>query len=707
MWNKFYNNKRYHWTPRPGEWAGILALALFLSASLVYGQKKVLDEKMHHLRYGNKLEWAGFSKHTEGSQLLIHFVARMNTAEHSLQLRQHDVKQEWHVFLNDHELGKLARDENDMIIYLNIPSGVLKSGSNTLRIEPGDTIPDDIMVGQIVLEETSVSEVLSEATLHVEVTDGDSNIPLPARITVTSTEGALQTVGASSNGHLAVRPGFIYTGDGKASFGLPAGTYTIYAGRGFEYGVDSVQLEVRPGEQAHRKLIIHREVDTKGWVSSDTHIHTFTHSGHGDATIEERVLTIAGEGIELPVITDHNVHVDIEPVAKAMQVRSYFTPVTGNEVTTRVGHFNIFPVTAETSVPDHQVEDWDAASKSIRGTPGVEAIILNHARDIHSALRPFGPERHLAIAGLNLEGWKLPANAMEVVNSGAQQTDMMRLYYDWFGMLNRGQQLTPVGASDSHDVGRYLVGQARTYIRSQDKAPDRIDVREAVKNFREGKVMVSFGLLAEIVVDNMYGPGDLVPASDQVVVSVRVLGPGWSRADRISLYANGQKIHEAAITAERKDTMGVKWSGSWILPRPEHDIFLVAVAEGPGTSVPFWPVAKPYQPASPDWTPQVIGSTGAVWIDADKDGKYTSAYTYAKELLKASEGEVPGLIKKLASYDEAVAIQAAALLQEQGVALTEPDISMYLQQAAPATKSGFRKFMEAWQASQKTQQTHR
>jgi hypothetical protein len=678
----------------------IYVFCMFVSLNnVVYGQKQVLDSEMHHLRNSSKVEWAEFPRQAEGKQLITHFTAQTNNEDQTLQIRQDDVKQAWHVLLNGHELGVLTRDENDMVIYLNIPPGVLNLGENTLYIEPGDTIPDDIRIGQIVLEARPVNEVLSEATLHIEVVDGESNTLLPVRITVVNTDGALQTVGASSGNHLAVRPGFIYTGNGKASFGLPAGIYRIYAGRGFEYGIDSVQLVVRPGEQVHRKLIIHREVPTDGWISTDTHIHTFTHSGHGDATVEERVLTIAGEGIELPIITDHNVHVDIEPVAEAMQVRSYFTPITGNEMTTHIGHFNIFPATVGSPIPDHQVEDWNAVSRNIANTPGVEVVILNHARDIHSGFRPFGQEHHLAIAGLNLEGWEVPANAMEVVNSGAQQTDMMRLFYDWFGMLNRDHFLTPVGASDSHDVSRYVVGQARTYIQSNSGDPSRIDVREAVKNFREGKVMVSFGLLAEIVVDSLYGPGDFVPASDHIAVSVRVLGPGWTQADRISLYANGQKIREAAITEGKENTAGVKWSGTWTLPRPKHDIFLVAIAEGPGNFMPFWPVAKPYQPASPDWIPRVIGSTGAVWIDADRDGYRTSAYAYAKELLKASQGNIHKLIKELTSYDEAVAVQVAALLQEQGRVLTEHDIYMALQQAAPATKAGFQKFIEAWQTS--------
>src|SRR5947207_6090934 len=205
--------------------------------------------------------------------------------------------------------------------------------------------------------------------------------------------------------------------------------------------------------------------------------------------------------------------------------------------------------------------------------------------------------------------------------------------------------------------------------------------------------MVSFGLLAEIVVDKKYGPGDIVPAANRIIVSVSVLGPGWIKADHVSLYANGKKIREASIT--KGNNPGIKWKGEWRLPRPKHDFFLVAIAEGPGMYLPFWPIAKPYQHDSSEWSPYVIGSTGAVWIDADNDGQFTSAYEYAKELIEASKADMNMLMKKLSSFDEAVAIQVAAILYERGVDLTGPDITVPLAHASALTKAGFRRFIKA------------
>ncbi|HEY8503459.1 MAG TPA: CehA/McbA family metallohydrolase, partial [Gemmataceae bacterium] len=557
-------------------------------------------------------------------------------------------------------------------------------------------------------------EVLGESTVELRVldaTDAAKPVPVPCRVTVLDAAGALRTVGADpamrskeegggarERDRLAVRPGVIYTGDGRARFGLPAGEYTIYAGRGFEYGIDKVKVSLKPGDVVRKELAIRREVPTPGYVACDPHIHSLTYSGHGDATIGERVLAIAGEGVELPVAAEHNLHADYHPAAVARGVRRHFTPVVGNEVTTPVGHFNIFPVSADAPVPEHRAREWKPIFESIVLRTGAEVIILNHPRDLHSGFRPFGPEHHNAATGENLDGWELRAGAMEVVNSGAQQSDVLLPYRDWFALLNRGVFLTPVGASDSHDVARFIVGQGRTYVRCNDDDPGAIDVKEAVASFRAGRVLVSCGLLAEITVNGEHGPGDLAPPSEEVRVAVRVLGPGWARAEKVELYANGRKIREAEIA--NGDRPGVKWEGEWKLPRFRHDVHLAAIATGPGVTELYWPIAKPYQPASPEARRRVIGSTGAVWIDADGDGERTSAFAYARRLDQQHGKDTAALIRELADYDGAVAAQAAGLLQARGVSVQDPEVRAAAAKAGGQVARGFQVFFEAWRESE-------
>lgn len=665
----------------------LLSVSLLSTVTQSFGQWNVIDPGWHHIRNTGKREWLEFPRTADRPKLAVLFSSVDNISPKAISLRQYDVKLSWKVILNGHPLGELVTDEKDLLCYLPVPAGLLKK-NNTLEVMCDDTQADDIMVGNIALHDKVVDSILAEARVAIEIFDDETHEYLPARITIINGMGILQSVSADTADHVAVRPGYVYTATGKIQMGLPAGIYTLYASRGFEYGIDSARIEIKAGETVNQKFYIKREVSTTGWASSDTHIHTFTWSGHGDASAAERAITIAGEGIELPIMTDHNVHVDLKPFVIEKEVVRFFTPVTGNEVTTPAGHFNVFPLSAAEQVINHNTGNWKTLAERINSSDRTRAVILNHARDIHMKFRPFDPSRHLASAGMTLDDRDFFPNAMEVINSGSQQTDQFRLMRDWFGMLNHGDVITPVGSSDSHDVSRFIVGQARTYIRSNDEDPANIDVEEALRNFVDGSVLVSFGLLAEIEINGSYGPGELVPGSDEARVSVKVSGPSWTKAEKVSLYANGIKIREAQITDGA--AAGLKWSGDWSLTVPPQDIFLIAVAEGPANPVPFWPIAKPYQPASPEWSPSVFGLTGAVWIDGDRNRKRDSARDYAERLCRQAGNDKDALIQSLAIFDEAVSVQTAALLHQKGTNISGAEITKALRKASPETQSAFR-----------------
>ena len=103
---------------------------------------------------------------------------------------------------------------------------------------------------------------------------------------------------------------------------------------------------------------------------------------------------------------------------------------------------------------------------------------------------------------------------------------------------------------------------------------------------------------------------------------------------------------------------------------------------------------------SPNVERRVIGSTGAVWLDADGDGQRTSAFDYAQRLLQATGDDLPKLVSQLGDYDEAVAAQAAGLLQRRGVSLQEPQLREAARKAGAQVEGGFEGFLEAWRESQ-------
>jgi hypothetical protein len=210
--------------------------------------------------------------------------------------------------------------------------------------------------------------------------------------------------------------------------------------------------------------------------------------------------------------------------------------------------------------------------------------------------------------------------------------------------------------------------------------------------------MVSCGLLADITVNDRYVPGDLVPVKGDVKVRVRVLGPGWVRADRVELYANGTRVRQASITDGK--AAGVKWSGEWSLPAPRHDVHLVAVATGPGDIGLYWPIARPYQSTSPVVRRRVIGATGAVWLDGDGDGRRTCARDCARRLFRKAEGDRDRFLKSLAGYDEAVALQAADLLRDRGVRLDDRAVRQSVEKVGGHVDRAFQAYRQAWRECQ-------
>ena len=82
--------------------------------------------------------------------------------------------------------------------------------------------------------------------------------------------------------------------------------------------------------------------------------------------MKERLLTIAGEGIDLPVITEHNRVIDVTSLTDSMGLASFFTPVTGMELTTAVGHFNLFPLSASSPIPRFSQRDWRELDSSVK-----------------------------------------------------------------------------------------------------------------------------------------------------------------------------------------------------------------------------------------------------------------------------------------------------------------------------------------------------
>ncbi len=594
-------------------------LGLGLARSLLGGEERLLDGGWHHLGNDPTTEWSEASVRPEGTRLDLVFQSGPNAAEWVLSIGARSIDETWHVELNGKRLATLKRRSEKVEHYYPVPAESLLVGTNQLSIVP-EVPTDDITVGNLRLIESSLREVLDLVAVDVDVHDAESGAGIPARVTVTDTGGAMTEVFYAERFETAVRPGVVYTSGTTCRIEIPAGSYRVWASRGTEWSLGQATLEVLAEAQAPIPLAfaLRREVDTSGFVACDTHIHTLTYSGHGDSSVDERMITLAGEGVELAIATDHNHNTDYREWQHSHGLESYFTSVVGNEVTTEVGHFNAFPLDPQDEIPDYHSTDYATLVAGMRAK-GAKVVILNHPRWPEHATGPFGVAALDHFTGARANDMPCPFDATELVNSTTEESEPMLLFRDWFALLNRGEGVVAVGSSDSHTVGE-PVGQGRTYVMSSTDDPARIDVDEACRHIVDGRSSISMGIFADATVDGAARMGDLAPLSGGgSELQLRVAAPSWVRPLEARVFVNGVERAILPVSAAEGVATDARLVHALDWPHP-HDGWLVCVVTGAAVGGPWWPMLNDY----------TLAATNPIYLDGDGDGKYSSPRAIAE-----------------------------------------------------------------------------
>jgi hypothetical protein len=601
-----------------------------------------ITDQMWHLGDDVTPEWPEAPEAPQAAPLEIRFEGQAFEGEGLLFLTQRSIDNEWTLELNGAAIATLARGAELIERAYELPAGLVRDGENTLTLSC-DRTTDDITIGKLRYYPFGLRTLHDLRPAAISVRD-DQGLPLPARVTITDLDGSLVPIYYAERSLTAVREGVVYTADGLAQVELPAGQYRVWAARGTEWSIASAELDTTAPE-AVAALVLRRELDTTGFVAADTHIHTLTHSGHGDSSVEERMVTLAGEGVELAIATDHNHNTDYVPTQLELGLGAYFTPAVGNEVTTPIGHFNAFPLRPEDEVPPHDLEDVVKIVDGIRAR-GAKAVILNHPRwPDHES----GPHGKIALdhdSGDWVGTWACPFDAVELINSQTEEHEPMLLFRDWFALLNRGERVFAVGSSDSHTVGG-VVGQGRTYVLSSTDDPARISIEEAAHNIAHGHSSISMGILVQVSAEGRPVMGETIRPQ---TLMVRVSAPSWVRPTKLTIYANGEPVHQQELAAE-PGPMDLSLTLPEDLPLPEHDYWLVALVQGDGVGGAWWPQMNDY----------TLAATNPVFIDRDGDGRYDDPQSLARRLLERMSDPRAELASALEGVDAAVAVQLLKL----------------------------------------------
>ena len=502
--------------------------------------------------------------------------------------------------------------------------------------------------------------------LRFAITDHLGN-PIPGRLTFIREAGVIPDLFPNTKVRphdLAVRRNVVYSLSGQGAITVPVGTYSVYATRGIEWSLHAEQTEIVEGTEATFTGKLTRSVSTPGWISGDFHLHTLTYSGHGDSDLEERIISLIGEGVEFAVATDHNHNTDYTPTVEALGVSDQVKTITGNEVSVPIGHLNAFPLEPDRPVPDPQARDARALFKFIREETNrygiVPVIQLNHPRwggidyFTQTELDPITGECNSRIYSSDFDtieifnsnpGWgyfdaDLPADF--TVGAGIHS-----VLQDWFNLLNRGFRYVAVGNSDSHCVHHNFAGYPRNFVQVPIDHPAKVQPAMVAESLRAGRCYTTLGPVLDFRVNGQPMGSIVETTNKRVMVDVRLQSPTWILINRVKIVVNGDVVETVEVEPDVRADGRFRWPSIKKVVSLTHDSWIVVLVEGDESLDPI--VNGADRPILP------MAVSNPIRVAIDGDGRWTSTLDWAR-----SESESRVNLSRLLPNEAAFMVLASA-----------------------------------------------
>jgi len=187
------------------------------------------------------------------------------------------------------------------------------------------------------------------------------------------------------------------------------------------------------------------------WYRGDLHMHTAHSDGHCASQSGKQVpcpvlLTLEAaihRGLDFIAVTDHNTISHYDALRELQPYFDQLLLIPGREVTTFVGHANIFGTT--------DFIDFRVGSVSV---PNMNSVFEQASRSgaLISINHPGAPTGEVCMGC----GWEAKSdlhlvNAIEAVNGGSEEGPYSGVPF-WERQLNAGYRVTAIGGSDNHDA---------------------------------------------------------------------------------------------------------------------------------------------------------------------------------------------------------------------------------------------------------------
>jgi hypothetical protein len=489
-------------------------------------------------------------------------------------------------------------EPGDYIVMAKLDGSPYDSGTSA----PGEH-PITVTAGAETVQDIALPDT---AHLRVLVVDG-SGAPLPAKVSVVGFDPAPEPAASGGTfvfrsdvdqqgnvlyGIAAVR--FVDQSGDSDAFPLAPAEYEIVVSRGPEYSIHRERVSLASGGTTTVNARLIKVLDTTGFVAADYHVHLIN-SFDCSVTREDRIHTMAAEGVEYFVASDHEFVTDLRPDIERLGLGAHLAAVVSSEITTfNLGHFNAWPLERDPGSYTGGSIDWgrpgvppgqdfpslgsfDLSPTELfttirdRIAPGNDGGIIqvNHFNDgtlgyfalagIDSLANPprsfTAPElirQNPAVANLyddnfdTLEVWIVASRAQTRLLHEANLGD-------WFNLLNQGHIKAATADSDTHSTAIVQAGGPRNFVASSSDDPSELNDAELAASVRQGRL---FGTNAPFLRVSIQGDGgamaglglgepQLVAATSRATIHLNVQSPIWAEFDTIEVFANTMPLPQA------------------------------------------------------------------------------------------------------------------------------------------------------------------
>ncbi|MBL8603834.1 MAG: CehA/McbA family metallohydrolase [Myxococcales bacterium] len=385
--------------------------------------------------------------------------------------------------------------------------------------------------------------------------------------------------------------------NGRAEFPVIPGKYRVTVSHGPEWSLFEQEVNVTETLRADVVAQLTRELDTRGWIASDLHVHA-NPSFDSAVSLEDRVASLVAEGIGFATPTEHNVVGDYGPGVAVLPdtITETLAWVNAVEVTTDRsaqpwGHFNVYPYVPDPALPHGGPPPFLSVSPHVifraarANNPGA-FIQVNHPRMQPNIgyfnVTGLNPQTHRAVSPEYDPGYDAIEvfNGFYVGNIAAVEAQLN----DWYGLLLSGARYVATGSSDSHNLSLQWAGYPRTYVRMPESrnvvSGDPINTDELMRGLRGGHAVISSGPMVWLSVGES-GPGDTVALSGprEIEAVLRVEAASWVAVTQAELWRDGERVVTLPVARPNPGQPTRVSLRAALTMRPGS--FLTAVVRGP------------------------------------------------------------------------------------------------------------------------------